>query len=343
MKFVRNCLVAAIAVSALLAAPALARDRIRIVGSSTVFPFATAVAERFGKITEFETPVIESTGSGGGLKLFCAGVGLKHPDVTNSSRRIKATELKLCMRNGVDKVVEAIIGYDGIVIANARGATEFDLTLEQVYLALAKEVSVDGNVVANPHNRWSDIDPSLPDQTIEVLGPPPTSGTRDAFEELAMQGGCKKSEAARAADIDCKKVAIRDDGPWIDAGENDNLIVSKLTANSIAVGVFGFSFLDQNAGKLKGGKINGVNPNFENVANASYPISRSLFFYVKMAHVGTIPGIQEYVSSFLSPAASGPDGYLVDKGLIPLPDDEFAANADLAMSLTPMTGEENLK
>lgn len=341
MKPIGRFAIVTLATAMLFIGPADARDRIRIVGSSTVFPFAAAVAERFGRVSGFETPVIESTGSGGGLKLFCAGIGESTPDITNSSRRIKAKELRMCMDNGVDEVVEATIGFDGIVIANARSATRFSLTLEQVYLALAKEIPSGGSVIANPYTHWSDIDPSLPDQAIEVLGPPPTSGTRDAFEELAMQGGCKKS-MAKDAGINCKKVEIRNDGPWVDAGENDNLIVSKLVANPNAIGVFGFSFLDQNSAKLKGSRIDGTDPTFDNIADGSYPISRSLFFYVKKAHVGTVPGILEYVTEFLSPGASGGDGYLVEKGLIPLENDKFTENSEMALSLTPMTGNERL-
>lgn len=318
-----------------------ARDRIKIVGSSTVFPFATAVAERFGRESSFPTPVIESTGSGGGLKLFCSGVGTRLPDIANASRRIKKQELSNCMANGVTEVVEAMIGFDGIVIANARAATPFKLTLEQVYLALAAEVPISGKAAENPHQRWSDIDPTLPRQTIEVLGPPPTSGTRDAFDALALQAGCKVS-AALAAGINCKTIEVRSDGPWVDAGENDNLIVSKLEANSNALGVFGFSFLDQNESKLQGSAIDGTTPTFDNIADGFYPVSRSLYFYVKKAHVGVVPGILEYVKAFFSPAATGDEGYLVDKGLIPLTADQFDSVSKRAISLTPMTGQEDL-
>ncbi len=342
MHSIRTAAAVGLAAALALSAPASARDEIRIVGSSTVFPFATAVAERFGKTSGHPTPVVESTGSGGGLKLFCAGVGEEHPDVANASRRIKAREFEACVENGVEDVVEVAVGFDGIVIANARSGPEFALTLAQVYAALASEVPVDGTVAANPHGSWSDVDPSLPDQAIEVLGPPPTSGTRDAFEELAMEAGCEAA-GAEDAGIDCGEVEIRADGPWVDAGENDNLIVSKLDANPEAVGVFGFSFLDQNAAKLKGIAVDGVAPEFEAIADGSYPVSRSLYFYVKKAHVGAIAGIEDYVAEFVDPDASGPDGYLVDKGLIPLPEDLFSTNADSAMALATMTGEENLK
>lgn len=340
MTSIRLLTAAGLAVALLASAPASARDEIRIVGSSTVFPFATAVAERFGRTSGHPTPVIESTGSGGGLKLFCAGIGEEHSDITNASRRIKAKELRACMENGVEEVVEVVVGFDGIVIANSRGGPEFSLTLAKVYAALASEIPGSGG--ANPHRKWSDIDPSLPAHAIEVLGPPPTSGTRDAFEELAMQVGCRAAGAADAG-MDCNRVEIRSDGPWVDAGENDNLIVSKLDANPQAVGVFGFSFLDQNAAKLQGIAVDGVAPTFDAIADGTYPVSRSLYFYVKKAHIGAVAGIEGYVAAFVDADASGPDGYLVDKGLIPLPDDEFRMNAMHAVELVPMTGEEKLK
>ncbi len=304
---------------------AAARDQIRIVGSSTVFPFSTAVAEAFGRNTDFKTPVVESTGSGGGLKLFCAGVGVNHPDITNSSRRMKKKEFDLCNENGVTDITEVIVGFDGIVIANAKGATDFAVTLEQVYNALKHDSTAE---------TWADVDPSLPAQKIEVLGPPPTSGTRDAFEELAMQGGCKA-----AGGENCKQVEIREDGVYVEAGENDNLIVAKLEANPNALGVFGFSFLDQNADKIKGAAVDGVEPTFENIAAGDYPVSRSLFFYVKKAHVGVIPGIEEYVAEFISEDATGEDGYLLDRGLIPLPEEAHAENSAAATELTNLTAE----
>jgi phosphate transport system substrate-binding protein len=312
----------------ILAAPASARDQIRIVGSSTVFPFSTAVAEAFGRAGGFKTPVVESTGTGGGLQLFCSGAGLDTPDVANASRRIKPAELDTCRKNGVGEVVEVKIGYDGIVLASSKAAAPLDLTKEQVYLALAKQVPVDGKLTANPYKRWSDVAPGLPDQKIEVLGPPPTSGTRDAFVELALEGGAAGFPMLKAlADQDEKAFkavahAIREDGAYVEAGENDNLIVQKLQANPSALGVFGFSFLDQNADKIQGNRIGGVEPTFENIAEGTYGISRSLFFYVKKAHVGKVPGLKEFIAEFTSDAAAGEDGYLADKGLIPLPDDE---------------------
>lgn len=323
-----------IAVAALgavaVAGAAEARDQIRIVGSSTVFPFSTAVAEQFGKSTNFATPIVESTGSGGGLKLFCAGVGTEHPDITNASRRIKGSEFEACTANGVE-LTEVKIGFDGIVLANSKEHSAYALTLGQIWMALAAEVPVDGQLVANPNRTWADIDPSLPAENIEVLGPPPTSGTRDAFVELVMEEACPDG----LEDDQC--AAIREDGAFIDAGENDNLIVQKLQANPNALGIFGFSFLDQNSDVLQGTTIDGVEPTFENIASGDYPVSRSMYFYVKKNHVGVVPGIQEYVAEFTSDGAFGPDGYLVDKGLIPLPDDMRASVANDAQSLAPLS------
>ena len=322
-----------------VATAAEARDEIRIVGSSTVFPFSTAVAEHFGKTSAFATPVVEATGTGGGFKLFCAGIGVRHPDIANASRAIKPSEIESCAANGVTEITEIRIGFDGIVLANSKQTQAIDLTREQIWLALAKEVPQDGALVKNPHVRWSDIDPALPDSKIEVLGPPPTSGTRDAFVELVMDVGCESFAEIEALDGDAKKAAcqtIREDGAYIDAGENDNLIVQKLEANPGALGIFGFSFLDQNADRLQGSHVEGVEPTFEAIADGSYPVSRSLFFYVKNAHGDVIPGIREFVAEFVSERASGEEGYLADKGLIPLPEEERASMVEIANSLTPM-------
>ncbi len=312
-------------------APTQAAEQIRIVGSSTVYPFATVVAERFGKSTKFKTPVIESTGSGGGFKLFCAGLNGQHPDITNASRAIKKSEIAKCAKNGVTAITEVKIGYDGIVIANSKAAAQMKISQRQIFLALAKSVPAgEGKLQANPYKKWSDVDGSLPNIKIEVLGPPPTSGTRDAFVELAMEAGCKSFKWIKAMKKKDKKKykalchGIREDGAFIEAGENDVLIVKKLEANSKAFGIFGFSFLDQNADKVQGSIIKGVEPTFEAIADNSYPISRPLFFYVKNAHVAKVPGIREYLAEFTSEKAWGPDGYLGDKGLIPMPDAERA-------------------
>jgi len=318
-------LAAAAAASFGLGAEAVARDQIRIVGSSTVYPFAIAVAEDFGRSTSFPTPVIESTGSGGGLKLFCEGVGVNTPDVTNASRAIKASEIELCESNGVTDVVEVKIGFDGIVMANSKQHSQYDLTKEQIFLALAKNTPKDGELEPNPYTTWNQIDDSLPAEKIEVYGPPPTSGTRDAFVELVMEEACESFqvfEELSENDRDAFCAEMREDGVFIEAGENDNLIVQKLEANPRALGIFGFSFLDQNADKIQGSKIGGVAPTFDNIADGAYPVSRPLFFYVKKAHIGVIPGLTEYVEIFTSDAAWGPDGFLAERGLIPLPDSQ---------------------
>lgn len=313
----------------LAAGTAQARDQIRIVGSSTVYPFSTAVAETFGKTTKFKTPVVESTGSGGGLKLFCAGIGTEYPDMTNASRRIKQSEVERCGKNGVTGVTEIKIGYDGIVMANSKKSGRMQITRKQIFLALAKDIPAgEGKLIPNPHKTWKDVDPSLPDVKIEVLGPPPTSGTRDAFAELALEGGCKKIGWIKAMKKTDKKKykaichSIREDGGYVEAGENDVLIVRKLEANPNAFGVFGYSFLDQNGDKVQGSLIDGQDPTFENIADGRYPVSRSLFFYVKQAHVNKIPGIAEFINEFTSDKAWGDDGYLTDKGLIPMPEEE---------------------
>jgi len=320
-----SMLLSAAALTVAIATPAVARDQIRMVGSSTVYPFATAVSEEFGKKTKFKTPVVESTGSGGGLKLFCEGVGEKYPDITNASRAIKSSEIKRCAKNGVTEIVQVKIGFDGIVFANSKKAKRVELSLRDIWTALAAKVPVNGEMVANPYKYWSDVNANLPHIKIEVLGPPPTSGTRDAFAELAMEGGCKTYPDIKAMKKKDKKQyktichTIREDGAYIEAGENDNLIVGKLQANPDAFGVFGYSFLDQNSDVIQGSIIKGKEPTFENISNGSYPISRSLYFYVKKAHVDKTPGIREYLAEFTSDNAMGEYGYLTEKGLIPMP------------------------
>lgn len=304
-----------------------ARDHISIVGSSTVYPFTTTVAERFSRSTQFKTPVVESTGTGGGMKLFCQGVGEGTADITGASRRIKQSELDMCNGNGVN-VVEVQVGYDGIVLANARTAEPFELSRKDIFLALAKEVpNPDGSetLVPNPYKTWKDVNPALPAHEIEVLGPPPTSGTRDAFSELAMEGGCRQYDwiaARKKQDKNAYKAichTMREDGAYVEAGENDNLIVNKLVASPNALGIFGFSFLDQNADKVQGSVIEGEAPTFDSIADQSYPVSRPLFIYVKKAHTKVVPGMKQFLAEFTSPRAWGEDGYLADKGMIPLP------------------------
>lgn len=338
--FTKTLCATALVLSA-VAAPAVARDQIKIVGSSTVFPFSTTVAERFGKSTDFKTPVVESTGSGGGLKLFCSGVGVEHPDVTNASRRIKESEVARCAENGVTEIVEAKIGYDGIVLANAKTADQIEFTLGDIFLGLAKDVptGVDGETQPNPYKMWNEVNPNLPAIKIEVLGPPPTSGTRDAFVELAMEGGCKsigwikelKNTDKNAYKSLCHN--IREDGGYVEAGENDNLIVQKLNANPDAFGIFGFSFLEQNSDSVQGSLIDGVEPEFDAIAEGDYPVSRSLYFYVKKAHVGVVPGIEEFLKEFTSEDAWGEEGYLADKGLIPLTEEEREEGQDAIRGL----------
>jgi len=325
------------------AIPAQAREQIRIVGSSTVFPFSTAVAENFGKATNFKTPVVESTGTGGGMKLFCAGVGEDTPDITNASRRIKKSEYETCTKNGVG-ITEVRVGFDGIVLANAKSTKRMTLSKQEIYLALAKQVpGPDGKLIDNPYQTWDEINPALPATKIEVLGPPPTSGTRDAFVELAMEGGAKTFDTLKALRKEDKKAfkavahTLREDGAYIEAGENDNLIVQKLEANPKAVGIFGFSFLDQNADKLQGAIVDSVEPTFEKIAAGDYGVSRSLYFYVKQQHVDQVPGIKEFVAEFTSDRAWGEDGYLLDKGLIPLPAADRKAMRDAATGMAPLS------
>ncbi|MEW5726339.1 MAG: PstS family phosphate ABC transporter substrate-binding protein [Pseudomonadota bacterium] len=319
-----------------------ARDQIRMAGSSTVYPFATAVAEQFGKAGKFKTPVVESTGTGGGFKLFCAGIGPDHTDVSNASRAIKSSEFEQCVKNGVTDVVEVKIGYDGIVLANSKKTKPMNVTRKQIFLALAKEIPVDGKLVANPNQTWNQIDPSLPNAKIEVLGPPPTSGTRDAFIELVMETAAEEFPELKAMKKDDAKAfkkaysSIREDGAYVEAGENDNLIIQKLDANPNAFGIFGYSFLDQNSDKVQGSIVEGNAPTFENIADGKYPVSRPLFFYVKKAHVGTIPGIKEYLAEFTSEKAWGKNGYLADKGLIPMADAERKEWAEKANSLATL-------
>ena len=324
------------------------RDQINVVGSSTVYPFSTVVAENFGNKTGIKVPKIESTGSGGGMKLFCKGLGTGHPDITNASRRIKKNEFNQCKENGID-VVEIKVGYDGIVIANSKKAKLLNLTKRQIFLALAKQVpegnKEGGSLVDNPNKKWSDIDPNLPNKKIEVLGPPPTSGTRDAFNELAIEGGCKTFPKLKAIKKQDKKKykaicrAVREDGAFIEAGENDNLIVQKLVENENAFGVFGFSFLIENEDKIQGSTVDGMAPTMETIADKSYGVSRPLYFYVKLAHVDVIPGIREFLEEYTYEDSWGPGGYLEERGMIPMPENErefFKKNAEEIIPLTKL-------
>ena len=333
---------------ALTAVPAFAaRDQIRIVGSSTVYPFTTAVAEQFGKSTGMKTPVVESTGTGGGLKLFCAGVGEDTPDFANASRHIKKSEFEDCAKNGVTDIVEIEIGFDGLSVAQSKDAPELALTKQQLFLALAKNVpDKDGKLVANPNKMWSDIDPSLPAVKIEVLGPPPTSGTRDSFAELVLEAGALKFPAmADLKKSDAKAFeavwkSIRDDGAYVEAGENDNLIVQKLQANPTALGIFGFSFLEENANAIKDIAIDGVKASYESIADGSYKVARPLFIYAKKQHIGTIPGMAEFIAEYTSEKAIGEDGYLAEKGLVTLPGADAEKTRAVAKDLVVLKAED---
>jgi phosphate transport system substrate-binding protein len=338
--------VSALALAAMSATTAAARDQISIVGSSTVFPYTQAVAEQFANNTDFPSPIVESTGTGGGMQIFCEGIGEGHPDLTGASRAMTAGEWDACAENGVTEVTEALIGFDGLSLAVSRSNDfDWDLTLSEVYLALAAEVPVDGEWVENPHETWADINPDLPDTGILVLGPPPTSGTRDAFVELAMHTGCEELDYVANGDFDgdwvdenCSR--MRTDGPFVEAGENDNLIVQRLNSNADALGIFGYSFLYENQDTLKGVKLNGVEPTFDTIADKSFPVSRPLYFYVKNAHRGVIPGLNEFVEEYMSEDALAPGGYLSERGLVPLVDDRRAELQDRVLEGVAMDPKE---
>ena len=329
-----------IAVLAILsfASYAQARDQIKIVGSSTVYPYATVVAEQFGKKGSFKTPVIESTGTGGGMKLFCAGIGINHPDITNASRAIKTKEKALCEKNGVKDIIEVVVGNDGITFSHSVKAPDADFTKEQLWRALAAKVDVDGKLVENPYQKWSDIDASLPNKKIEILIAPPTSGTRDAWNSLVMNKGCSKVAKSLFGDKAKKEcVKMREDGYAVEAGENDTLIVQKLSANPDAYGFFGYSYLLANKDKIKAAAVNGVKPSLEGIQDYSYPIARPLFFYVKKAHVGVVPGLKEFLAEFTSQKAMGSRGYLTDIGLVPLASDKYKITRTAAKDLVTIT------
>lgn len=325
------------------AEPVAATNDIRIVGSSTVYPFSAKVAQEFGNKTGYKV-VVESTGSGGGHKLFCEGSGVGTPDVTNSSRRQKKSEFDMCTENGVKEIIEVKIGFDGIVIANAFDAAQVDMSLKDVFLAFAKDIptsDTDCTMIPNPHTNWQTIETFLPDARIEAFGPPPTSGTRDAFVEIAMEGGAKQVPCLAALRKTDKKAfkniahTVREDGYWIDSGENDNAIVQTLVNTPSAIGVFGYSFLAQNSDKIKGAKVDGINPSFENIASGDYPVARSLYFYVKKDNIDLTPGLQAFALEFTSEQAAGPGGYLEEIGLVPLPDAQRAEVREAVENATP--------
>ncbi|MCZ8186963.1 MAG: substrate-binding domain-containing protein [Beijerinckiaceae bacterium] len=331
---------------AVSAGVASARDQIRIVGSSTVYPFTTAVAEQLGKTGGVKTPVVESTGTGGGMKMFCDGVGVNFPDATNASRRMKIGEFETCQKNGVKDIIELMIGYDGLTLSHSKKSAPTKLTRAQIFLALAKNVpGPDGKLIPNPYKTWNQIDPSLPNKPIEILGPPPTSGTRDSLHELMMEPGAEQIPAMKALKASDRKAfdaawkTIREDGAYVEAGENDNVIVQKLEANPNAYGVFGFSFLEENAAKIQGVTVDGVVPEMDTISALKYGPSREMFVYVKKAHVGVVPGLDKFAQEYVSDRAAGDGGYLEKKGLVPVPKakrDEAKANV---AALKAMTGE----
>lgn len=337
---------------ALLSMPATARDHIHIVGSSTVFPFITTVAEEFGQKTPFATPIVEQLGTGGGLKLFCSGLGatapFDYPDFANASRQIKPTEVALCKRNGINDILEISIGFDGIVIANAINAPAFELTTRQLYLGLAKKVPAapanNAEMIDNPNERWSDIAPNLPNLPIKVLGPPQTSGTRDAFNSLAIEAGCNTFPALKALKQSAPEKhaalcrSVREDQRYIEVGENDNLVVQKLRADPAILGILPYSFVEQNGDVIKAAPINGSIASPASIRSGAYPIARSMFIYVKTAHARSVPGMEPFLLELLSDEAMGPYGYLVDKGLIALPAAQRARLKERAQSLSSVSG-----
>lgn len=351
MKFILTALITA-TIFVATSSESIARDQIRIVGSSTVYPFVTTVAEQFGRKTNFKTPIVESTGTGGGFKLFCSGKGPSYPDVVNASRRIKPNELLNCYKNEVLDLREIKFGYDGIVLANSISSYNYNLTVSELFLALARKVPSSHNpnqLVDNYYKTWNQINEALPNEKIEVYGPPPTSGTRDAFVELVMESGCWYLNAFKVAypNIEDRKKAchlIREDGGFIESGENDNLIVQKLNTNKGALGIFGFSFLEENANIVQASQISSIAPTHDSIADGSYIISRPLFVYVKGDNVPEIPGIQEFVNELVSDDAVAPFGYLEERGLIPLPEGQLKEMQQKAISgskLENLAEEEN--
>jgi phosphate transport system substrate-binding protein len=331
---------------ALGATSALARDQIRVVGSSTVYPFTTAVAEQLGKTAGIKTPVVESTGTGGGMKMFCEGVGVNFPDATNASRRMKVGEFEQCAKNGVKDIVELMIGYDGLTLAHSKKSAPMKLTRAQIFLALAKDVpGPDGKLIPNPNKTWNQIDPSLPNKPIEVLGPPPTSGTRDSLHELMLEPGAEQIPALKALKTSDRKAfdtawkSIREDGVYVEAGENDNVIVQKLEGNPNSFGIFGYSFLEENVAKVQGVTIDGVAPELDTISSLKYGPSREMFVYIKKAHIGVVPGLDKFAAEYVSDKAAAQEGYLERKGLVPVPKDKLAVAKANVAAMKTLTGE----
>ncbi len=312
----------------ILSSNAFARKHISITGSSTVYPFTTIIAEEFGSYSDFKTPIVESTGTGGGMKLFCSGIGVNYPDFTNASRAIKKSEITKCQKNGISSPVEIKIGYDGIVLANSKKSNPVSLTKKQIFLAIADKIPSNGKLIENPYQKWSDIDKSLPNNEIAIYGPPSTSGTRDAFVELVLEKACVNLPEF-IKDYPNKKTRkkichiIRTDGKFIEAGENDNLIVQKLMNNNDALGIFGFGFLQQNSRSIQGVKINNIMPTFNNIISGTYSVSRPLFIYMKKEHLNVTPGMKEFVKEMIDEDTIGEYGYIIERGLIPMGDEEL--------------------
>ncbi|NRP27436.1 Phosphate-binding protein PstS precursor [Marinobacterium sp. xm-d-420] len=328
--------------TALMSTPAMARDNVSIAGSSTVLPFATIVAERLGRNPAFNTPVVESGGSSVGKKGVCDGIGTEFIDIGNASSRMKSGELEYCDANGV-KITEIKVGYDGIVFANSKDAAQLEISRSDLGKALTAKVAVNGELVDNPFKTWKDVNPALPNVAIRVYGPPTTSGTRASFAEIINEKAfCKKDDemkaALKAAGKKAKSCrAMRTDGAYIEAGEQDNLIVQKLQEDSETFGIFGFSYLDQNSDTLQGAKLDGVAPTFEAIADGSYKASRALFMYVKHQHVGVVPGIAEYITEWTKHWDE--DGILADAGMIPMPTAEREEMAARMTALPVLTAD----
>ncbi len=322
-----------------LGVSANARDQIKIVGSSTVYPFTSYVAEEFKAVSGNKTPVVESTGTGGGMKLFCAGDGLDTPDFTNASRPMKAEEFDTCVKNGVKDITGMMIGFDGIAIAQSNTNKEITLTKGQLFLALAEEVpSKDGNtLIKNPYKMWNEIDAALPSRKITVYGPPTTSGTRDSFDEMVMESASKKFEAY--GDKKGKYKAIRQDGVFVPAGENDNLIVQKLAKDTAAFGIFGYSFLEENGDKVNGAMVDGIACTSENISSGKYPISRSLYVYAKNSHRSQVKGMDEFLRLYVDDKMIGQKGILKTIGLVPMTSEELKKVQAAVLAKTPLTEE----
>ena len=320
-----------------------ARDRLRIVGSSTVYPFSSVAAEIFGRQGDFKTPVVEATGTGAGFKLFCSGFGAHTPDIANASRPVKASELELCRANNVTSIMELKIGYDGIVIASAGSGRKMDFTTRDIFLAMAREVPHQGSLTPNFYKKWNEINPALPDMDIVIYGPPPTSGTRDAFTELLMEKTCAKfPEFAKVyfakvykdeKERKLKCQLLREDGAFVEVGENNNITIQKLKSNPGSFGIFGYSYFEENQDTLQASAIDGTAPEPENITSGLYPISRSLFIYFKLAHVGLIPGMTEFAAELTSGGAIGESGYLTNIGLIPLSREDIKQTQETAASM----------